>query len=1244
MTSTRIGTAGTALFAVLLACLLVFAAAQSAASTSPSYPNVVFSDGFESGSLSAWNGYAGTGSGTVVAAAAHGGSSGLRLSNTSGQFGLVTKLLSAPLTDSSTSFWVRFGSGTGLRELAEGRDQASSGTMWAILYDGTQHGLWFYPFKGSSSTEIFTGANSVPANTWTKVEVQYTATAGGGAALYINGQTQAAWGVSGDYTRSTNFQRLQLWDDAADTSDFDDVTIATPPAVQTAPGAPTAVTGTAGNGSVALSWTAPSSTGGSPITSYRITPFIGATAQTPITTGNANTSFNVTGLTNGTAYTFTVAATNAIGTGPDSTASAAVTPVVQTAPGAPTAVTGTAGNASVALSWTAPGSNGGSAITSYRITPFIGATAQTPVTTGNANTSFTVTGLTNGTAYTFKVAATNAIGTGPDSTASAAFTPSATAPGAPTNVTGTAGNASVALSWTAPSSTGGSSITSYRITPSIGGTAQAPITTGNANTSFTVTGLTNGTAYTFTVAATNAIGTGPNSSPTSAITPAAGYANVIFSDGLESGSLSAWNGYAGTGSGTAVAAAAHSGSFGLRLSNTSGQFGLVTKVLSAPVADSSTSFWVRFGSGTGLRELAEARDQGSGSTMWALLYDGTQHGLWFYPFKSSSSTEIFTGANSVPANTWTKVEVRYTATAAGGAALFINGQTQAAWSTTGDYTRSTNFQRLQLWDDAADTTDFDDVTIATPGGSQTAPGAPTAVSGSAGDRSVALSWTAPASDGGSQITSYRITPFIGGTAQTPITTGSANTSFNVTGLTNGTAYTFTVAATNVVGTGPDSTASAAVTPTAAPTAPGAPTNVSGLPGDASVALSWTAPSSNGGSPITSYRITPYIGTTAQAPVATGSAATSFTVTGLTNGTAYTFKVAATNAVGTGPDSAASSVVTPRKPTAPGAPTALTGTPGDKSVDLSWTAPASDGGSPITSYRITPYVGTTAQTPIDTGTTSTQRTVTGLTNGTTYTFTVAATNAVGTGTASAASAPLTPKAAKTVVSIEFDDDIETQFQALQMLQAHGMHATFYVNSGLTTDDIGWRMSWPQLLQLSAAGNEIGGHSWDHADLTTLSTAQQQHEICDDRTNIQSHGLPLPTSFAYPYGAYEQNNVPAMVQQCGYTSGREVGGIRSALCDTCPFAETIPPANPMVTRTAPDVRIDTTLATVEGYVTQAEQNGGGWVQLVFHDLCATNCTGDDYSTTPALLEAFLDWLEPRAANGTVVKTVGQVMSGN
>lgn len=97
------------------------------------------------------------------------------------------------------------------------------------------------------------------------------------------------------------------------------------------------------------------------------------------------------------------------------------------------------------------------------------------------------------------------------------------------------------------------------------------------------------------------------------------------------------------------------------------------------------------------------------------------------------------------------------------------------------------------------------------GGSPTVPGAPTSVTATGGDSSASLTWTAP-SNGGAAITGYRVTPYIGGTAQTPINTGSSAANYNVTGLTNGTAYTFKVAAINSVGTGSDSSASSSVTP------------------------------------------------------------------------------------------------------------------------------------------------------------------------------------------------------------------------------------------------------------------------------------------------------------------------------------------------------------------------------------------------------------------------------------------------
>ncbi|MHB1504270.1 MAG: fibronectin type III domain-containing protein [Acidimicrobiales bacterium] len=101
---------------------------------------------------------------------------------------------------------------------------------------------------------------------------------------------------------------------------------------RTAPGAPSNLVASATKGQVSLSWSAPASDGGSPITSYLVVPYVGSTAGTVIDTASSSTSYTVMGLTSGTTYTFTVAAVNAIGTGPASAPSNAVTPQVPTVP------------------------------------------------------------------------------------------------------------------------------------------------------------------------------------------------------------------------------------------------------------------------------------------------------------------------------------------------------------------------------------------------------------------------------------------------------------------------------------------------------------------------------------------------------------------------------------------------------------------------------------------------------------------------------------------------------------------------------------------------------------------------------------------------------------------------------------------------------------------------------------------------------------------------------------------------
>jgi hypothetical protein len=278
------------------------------------------------------------------------------------------------------------------------------------------------------------------------------------------------------------------------------------------PGAPTGVVGTPGNLQVSVAFT-PSATPGTGIATYTATSSPGG-----FTASGSGSPLVVTGLTNGTAYTFTVTATNSFGSS-TSDPSAPVTPAtVPSTPGAPTA---TRGDTQVSLSWTAP-SNGGSAITDYVVqySSDSGSNWTTFADGTSATTSAIVTGLTNGTSHVFRIAATNAVGTSSYSSASSAVTP-AGVPATPAAPTPTAGNGQVSLSWTAPSNNG-SAITDYLVyySTSVSGTYTIFSDGVSTSTSATVTGLTNGTAYYFKIRAVNDVGNSDFSAASTSATPA----------------------------------------------------------------------------------------------------------------------------------------------------------------------------------------------------------------------------------------------------------------------------------------------------------------------------------------------------------------------------------------------------------------------------------------------------------------------------------------------------------------------------------------------------------------------------------------------------------------------------------------------------------------------------------------------------------------------------------------------------
>ena len=257
--------------------------------------------------------------------------------------------------------------------------------------------------------------------------------------------------------------------------------------------------------------------------------------------------------------------------------------------------------------------------------------------------------------------------------------------------------------------------------------------------------------------------------------------------------------------------------------------------------------------------------------------------------------------------------------------------------------------------------------------------APTEVAVVPGTHSAVVSWRAPANDGGAPVTQYRVTASPGGATAT-----STGLSARVSGLDNDTQYTFTVRAVNAVGDGPSSEPVEARTFSVA----SAPTDVTGVPGNASVEVSWRAPAHNGGAPVTHYQVTASPG----GAYATSSGL-SAKVWGLTNGTSYTFTVHAVNAVGAGPASEPSPLLTPR--TVPSAPRTVTAQGGLRMATVSWSPPTSTGGAPIQEYRVNALPsGPSVTTPAS----ETSVTVSGLESGKTYTFAVFARNEAGFGPA------------------------------------------------------------------------------------------------------------------------------------------------------------------------------------------------------------------------------------------------------
>lgn len=783
------------------------------------------------------------------------------------------------------------------------------------------------------------------------------------------------------------------------------------------------------NGSVAVRWTpAPnnaSCNGGSSITGYYINYYepSGAGGST-YCAGAACAATTIPNLVRGRQYHFAIYTNNAVGYNPNPAWTGYVT--ITAVPGAPTGAAVNAGKTSAYVWWTPPADAGTSPIDMYAVWAYNPANGSfiKGDTCAAPCTGLTLTGLTTGQQYGFYVYAHNAVEWSLPSATTAVATLTNTPLPNPVDLPAAwGGDASAYLRWNPPIPNDAAPIDAYVL----GAYNPAGILIGSITCNLTGAadpcpgldwvwngtnnpdaGLTNGTAYKFIVFARNAAGYGTATgltnpatpSPTSLFPPRTAKATRGQSEAAIQ-----WTAPApptGSGGGAPITG------YHIQRWNTSG----------------STPVYMDF-------KTVPADQEG---LLWAELTNGTSYGFRVYSQSGAGYSLAPTFTNNVtptadppdplaPDNvqatdlgdrqstvTWTPplvgllsneylVEAFKDCDRTQERAAFKIVQGEIGLQLSATVTGLLNGTNYCFTVTATNLLFFASRPSPPSGMIKPAaePFAPTITKAESRNQAAQITWAPPASpdggltpgDNGRPITGYTITTSPGG-ATTLV--GPTATTATIGGLTNGAVYTFTIHATNIVGSGAESGVSDSVMP-AGPPFP--PTGVTAFGQDRAAYVYWT-PGNDNGARITSYKVTASPGgrsVTSNSPSAT--------VTGLSSGERYTFTVTATNAAGTSSASLASAEVAVVGP--PGAPTTVQATPGTGSATITWVAPSTGGDPSSLSYVVTADPG--GRSAYVTGITT--ATIDQLDSTLEYRFRVVARNAYGPGPSSGPSNPVTP---------------------------------------------------------------------------------------------------------------------------------------------------------------------------------------------------------------------------------------------
>ena len=624
------------------------------------------------------------------------------------------------------------------------------------------------------------------------------------------------------------------------------------------PSAPENLQATAGDGQVTLNWDAPND-GGSAITGYKIQVESEGSTRVAFT---PNSPFTDTGLTNGQAYTYSIKAVNANGDGVFSS-SETRTPTGNAFAPQNLILKYTGGDTEVTLEWEVPSDNGGSLITGYNVYRADGSQPPQSITNNRPGLTYIDSGLAYEESYTYSIKAVNDKGDSPYSN-SVSVTPTGF-PSAPENLQATAGDGQVTLNWDAPND-GGSAITGYKIQVVSEGSTRVAFT---PNSPFTDTGLTNGQAYTYSIKAVNANGDGVFSSsetrtPTG-LPKAPQNLQAISSNGnvtlnwdepSDNGgtTITLYNIYRGSSGSGPIA-----NTTGLEYNDTGLTNGEEYTYYIEAVNDNGESFasYTVKATPTGLPSapvnLQASSMNGRVDLNWSTpSSDGGSSITGYMIFRNNVNLTSIIGFISV--STYNDSGV-------------INGESYTycikAINSNGDSPCSSSASAIPATNSSA----------------------PENLQATGGDEQLILTWDAPSDNGGSVIiTGYMI--FRNDVYLTTI----GGLMYTNGGLVNGQSYTYHIIAVNTAG---DSEPSEPVSITIGDI-PSAPENLQATSGDEQLTLSWSTPSSDGGSSIHGYKIyrnNVHIGTTSFL---------TFSDTGLTNGQSYLYCVSAINNNGDSP--------------------------------------------------------------------------------------------------------------------------------------------------------------------------------------------------------------------------------------------------------------------------------------------------------------------------------------------------------